>query len=281
MKINIDSRAVRFRNRFSSCGFRVILVALVLWTIVEYRCRISFGTRSLTNQPAERSSILFYITTHMSAGHVEFLRQCWPSLLAKSKLYRQADVTMLVTKVNKSHINVTFLNKIFEGRNFRVHVRPNPGYQEGAILGMREAYARNWFQNYTWVIRVNPDVLIRNDSFLLTRFQDPKIHGIFVDCRERNCPPGPGCPNDRKIHTDFIAFRPDSIDKNAFRDAYHHNAEYQATKAFSSIIMRGNDSWLTDVGPLRDSCRVRGDTSPVLHVHDMKAVYPSCLSWYD
>jgi hypothetical protein len=282
--------------RLSICGVvGLAIVTLVSWDAFggNYSTINSARLSSRVSPPSrhpQRDRILIYITTHMSAAHVTFLQRCWPSLLAKSQLYRQADVTMLVTKVNKSHINVTLLNEIFAGTNFRVHVRPNPGYQAGAILGMKEAYERDWFKNYAWVIRVNPDVLIRNDSILLERFLNPKAHAVFVDCHDggRQCPPengrlewGPGnCTEKRLIHTDFLAFRPSSIDKFAFKHASHNNAEQQATQAFSSIIMKGNDSWLPDVGPL-SGCRVSGDRSPVLHIHDINAVYPACLSWYD
>jgi hypothetical protein len=57
-----------------------------------------------------------------------------------------------------------------------IHSRPNPGYQDGAILAIREAFKNHWFDDYDWVIRLNPDVLIRSNSFLLEQINDMHIN---------------------------------------------------------------------------------------------------------
>jgi hypothetical protein len=79
-----------------------------------------------------------------------------------------------------------------------------------------------------------------------------------------------------------LAFRPDRILADAFAEAYKRkqNAEHQATLAFSAMVQGGNDSWLLGAGPHGGFCRVRGESSPVVHDHEFDTIYPACLSWY-
>ena len=162
----------------------------------------------------------------------------------------------------------------------RFHRTQNPGYQEGAILAITEAIENHWFDKYDWVIRVNPDVLIRDDTFLLERFGDSRIHSIFVDCLDRDCPAGNRCA-DSMIHTDFFAVRPNAISLSAVRETKQDNAELMITGVFSSIVKDGADSWVPGAGPHRGYCRVEGKGSPVIHSHAFRAMHPACLSWYD
>jgi hypothetical protein len=160
-------------------------------------------------------------------------------------------------------------------------VEPNPGHQEGAVRAMIEGFRRGWFDGYDWVIRVNADVLIRNDTWLLSTFRDSTVHGVFADCWDKVCPGERKC-TERKMMADFFAFRPTAIPKDAFEKAYEieDNAENHATLAFAPIVQRGNDSWLFGAGQHDMFCRVGGKTSPVIHEHDFDAVFPSCMLWY-
>jgi hypothetical protein len=222
--------------------------------------------------------VLIYITTHLSDTHVYYLEKCWPTMIANSQLLRRSDFVMFVTTSNVKRVNVSLIESLFSAVSFKLHVRPNPGYQEGAILAMTEAYEQGWFGRYDWVIRLNPDVFIRNETFLLQRLRDPAIAGVFVDCAQKVCERGMKCPG-RKIHTDFMAFQPNAIEVTAFRNATESNAERQATKALDRIIEAKKDSWLTDVDTLYGICRVRGKHSPVIHEHNASLAYPSCLHW--
>lgn len=266
-------------------GAVVILVAFLLtFSIAGHQRCLAISSQSSNNQRLTRQhrDVLLYVTTQLSETHIRLLKICWPALLAQSSLYRNADVTMLVTHDVQSHINMTFLNQVFHKSNFRIHFRPNPGHQEGAMLAMSEAFDQGWFDGYDWVIRVNPDVLIRNETALLLRMQDPNIDGIFVDCYDSYCPPGPGCNKARYVQTDFLAFRPGAMDKHAFKNASHHvSAELQATQVFSAIVNNRKDSWLSEAGPMKESCRVDGKNSPVLHTHDMDRLWPACVAWYE
>jgi hypothetical protein len=222
--------------------------------------------------------VLIYITTHLSNAHVHYLKMCWPSMIANSQILRRSDFNMFVTTSNVERVNAHLIESLFSAVNFKLHVRKNPGYQEGAMLAMTEAYEHGWFKHYDWVIRLNPDVFIKNETFLLQRLHEPDISGVFVDCAQKVCERGRKCPG-RIIHTDFMAFRPHAIEHTAFRNVNESNAERQATKALQRIIEAGTDSWLTDVDAFRGICRVRGKNSPVVHEHNESRVYPSCLHW--
>jgi hypothetical protein len=224
--------------------------------------------------------ILIFITTHLSDMHYTYLENCWPNLIAKSPLFRQSDFMMFITESQGQKANMTLINSVFAETGISVHSTENPGYQEGAILAFTEAIENHWFDKYDWVIRVNPDVLIRDDTFLLERFGDSRIHGIFVDCLNRDCPTGNRC-TDSMIHTDFFAVRPNAILLNAVRESKQNNAERMITEVFSSIVRDGADDWVPGAGPHGLECRVVGNSSPVIHTHDFEAIHPTCLSWYN
>jgi hypothetical protein len=230
--------------------------------------------------PRENNRILIFITTHLSDMHYTYLENCWPALIAKSPLFKQSDFMMFITESQGRKVNMTLINFVFTETGISVHSAENPGYQQGAILALTEAIGNHWFDKYDWVIRVNPDVLIRNDSFLLERFEDSGIHGVFADCLDKECPTGNKCI-DRKIHTDFFAVRPRAISANAVHETKQNNAELMITEAFSSIVKDGTDSWVPDTGRHGGFCRVSGKSSPVIHTHDYGAIYPACLSWYE
>lgn len=225
------------------------------------------------------SRILIYITTHLSSTHKQYLERCWPHLLSEITLYQIADFMIFMTLPKNQTVDMTLIYSVFAGAHITVHVAENPGYQEGAILAMTEAFKRQWFDPYDWVIRLNPDVMIRNDSFLLEQIGNDGVDGIFADCWDVPCPEQKRCEG-RKIHTDFFAFRPNSLPITSFARAWDDEAEMSATKSFSSIIAKGRDRWVPGAGPHNPECRIRGESSPVIHTHDFNTVYPACLSWY-
>ena len=162
--------------------------------------------------------------------------------------------------------NMTLINHVFGNGRVAVHEAPNPGRQAGAILAVAEGFKQGWFEEYDWVVRVNPDVLILNDTFIMAAMNDASIDGIFADCLDVPCPGGRRC-RGRRIHTDFFAVRPRAVPVAkmlALNDTY---AEILATKAFSSIIEDGKDAWLPDTGPHRGACRIRGVRTSVVHDH--------------
>ena len=74
------------------------------------------------------------------------------------------------------------------------------------------------------MVRVNPDVLIRNDTFLLESMANDNISGIFVDCLDKSCLNERIC-NDRQIHTDFFAIRPSAVSRDQVLKLDNRHAE--------------------------------------------------------
>lgn len=83
-----------------------------------------------------------------------------------------------------------------------MHDRSHLGMQEGAKAAISDASREGWFNDYDWVILVNSDVIIRNDTFMLDIMQnDPNATtAILVNCNGNNTSP--------KVHTDFFAIKP-------------------------------------------------------------------------
>jgi hypothetical protein len=160
----------------------------------------------------------------------------------------------------------TFIESVFARTGITTFFTSNPGYNEGAILALVKGFQNGWFEKYDWVVRVNPDVLIKNDTFILASMADKSINGIFVDCLDRPCPAGRGCFN-RHMHSDFFAIRPSAVTLDALLNNYDANAERMTIKAFSGIVDKKTDAWLPGTGPQRGLCRVNGATSPVVHDH--------------
>ena len=141
------------------------------------------------------------------------------------------------------------------------------GYQKGAIQAIVEAENQGWIKDYDWVIRVNLDVIIRNDTWLLIQMHNTHVNGIFVDCFSRAC--SQKCVQN-VVHSDFFAFRPKAMPDGRFeyaRKRMNGNAERHATLAFREIVTSGTDAWLPN-SRQKGFCRVIH--SDVIHIHDHK-----------
>ena len=206
--------------------------------------------------------VLLFVTTHMPDLHAKALKWVWPNTVIASSLLTHADVLFYTAK----DINKTLLERIWPQKNITVAKYVNEGYQEGAISALMTAVEKRWFSNYDWVIRVNPDVIIRNETWIVSQMLNKKkIRGILVDCRDQNLTePIP------KIHTDFFAIRPEHLPMPERLRAYKSmkNAEYHATFLFENIWANGHAVVLPDNDPSWSFCRVRGNRSSVVHDHE-------------
>merc|ERR1712151_1377186 len=103
------------------------------------------------------------------------------------------------------------LKQIFRKQKMDHHIHPNPGLVEGAISALALASKHGWFDEYDWVFRMNPDVIIQDDAWILdTITNDHDASLIYIECQPQLAP---RFHNVRKIHTDFFALKPSSIDK--------------------------------------------------------------------
>jgi hypothetical protein len=176
------------------------------------------------------------------------------------------------------------------------------GFQKGANLGLELGFNKGWFEPYDWIVRINPDVLIRNSTWLLETMADPDVDGIFVRC---------GTEQVFQLHTDFFAVRPGRVTElwsgqddqqrsqgprsRPFSDMatypsgtkrYLVNHELTASKYFYPIVNESRHRYLPDADPSLKKCRVRGPHSSVYHQHDSvgqcsakKKVCGALLGW--
>ena len=138
----------------------------------------------------------------------------------------------------------------------RLHHEPmNAGYQGGAMLAMHTLLSKGWQRDYDWVIRLNPDVLVYDDSYLDSFFRSPYLNTVLANCH------GGTLQNQGTVAvmSDFFAFRPEHIPSNAFANwQEEHSAEEQVTRVFNDSISFKTCAWLL---PHQNSftCRTRGN----------------------
>jgi hypothetical protein len=92
-------------------------------------------------------------------------------------------------------------------------------YWEGgnsAVLQCRTAigigFSAGCFQPFDWIVRINPDVLIRQSDFLVDHVDDPSNDAIILPLLPLSClschyPASPAYLTTT-IYTDFFAIRP-------------------------------------------------------------------------
>lgn len=234
------------------------------------RCMQSAQGLHLAPTAVEDLRIALFITTHLSREHEQFLDKCWPSIISKSPLLQHAEVIFLTARSPPEGL----LQRVFPGKIVRVEHYDNPGYEEGAMLAMEIATKGRWFDGYDWVIRLNPDVLVLEDAFIIKNMLDSNVTGIFADCTDRANKCDKKCERSR-INTDFFAARGSAVGPAWFTELpkQFDNAENQATAAFQSIVKRGEDRWIKGTQQ-RNLCRVRGPGVPVLHDHEVVTKCP-------
>ena len=210
----------------------------------------------------DRIRVLLYITTHLSQIHRDALELLWPILIRNRPLLQNADVLFYSSEEMPENL----LQGAFPNNPVLVQTYNNTGRQEGATQALQEALEKNWFGEYNWVLRVNPDVIVRNDTWIASMMMEEDVHGIFSDCTDAMLN-GP-VPI---VQTDFFAVRPEYIDKSIdpveAEDETSPSAETHATFAFQDIWSSGHAAILPDNRPNGWCCRVGGEHSSVEHNH--------------
>ncbi|KAL3937734.1 MAG: hypothetical protein SGBAC_007214 [Bacillariaceae sp.] len=183
-----------------------------------------------------------------------------------------------------------------------------------ANLGVRAGFEHGWVHNHNtlmfdWMIRINPDVLIRKSKWLLETMQ-ASVDAIPTSALTTTTTTttttnsllntkvtmaiGVHCAT-RQMHTDFFALRPHFWNASAFskmgRKGNKWNHERTAYREMAHLVhnYNKNDSnnnngttksiqYLPDVDPSEGSCRVRGTNASVYHVHDSCQEDMLCLA---
>jgi len=211
---------------------------------------------------------LTYITTHLSNYHKKFLQYCWPNALQNSQLLNSSDIMLFIT-LNPSERpsildSIEMLQNTFKHQNLTLHIFDNPGYQEGAIAALKSASIYDYFTGYDWVTRLNPDVIIQNDTFMLDSIRnDPEVALLHVMC------------DNMRINTDFFMLKVSRVSKDIFLEEKGlKNAELELTIQLSNSLKEKELRKIPEVTAIY-SCRVRGDPAlpsshlfPVIHYHD-------------
>jgi hypothetical protein len=214
--------------------------------------------------------LLIYMTTHYPKEHIAFL-PCWNDAIKRLEIFKYADLILYTTSVPSEEelAQLPF-------RNVTIKLYNNTGYQAGAIQAMIDPFVENvtWFDVYDWVIRVNMDVLIRKDTWIIRTMLDATMNGIFHDCHYL-----PNYNVRRHLHTDFYAFRPSAVDREMVLRSNDNVAEDHLASSLKNIIDSRKFAYLRGAqNPIWGDCRIVGSDSPVVHSHNIAA---SCPYYYD
>jgi hypothetical protein len=239
--------------------------------------------------------LAIYMTTHLSTTHISFL-PCWYDAIQRLEIFQYADLVLYTSSVFDP-VPTEILHQLPFRNNVIIKYYNNTGYQNGAIQAMIDPFkledndvdsndnVKSWFNGYDWVIRLNPDVLIRNDTWLIETMMNTSIDAIFHDCFNRKLYP---FNNDRQIpkfHSDFVAFRPLAVRRDLILSVplvkLNHlnrnvmNAEMHLTESFWNIYQSKRFAYLEGGENSKPGrCRLEGMHSPVLHVHQLAKFCP-------
>ncbi|CAB9524523.1 expressed unknown protein [Seminavis robusta] len=224
--------------------------------------------------------IAIYMTTSMSFVHRFFLQKCWPTSMERLELVQKADLIVYTSDLSgefdKDITSLGFKNVVFhrfEETPFadmtRSQVRQK---QEGAVRAMLDPFQdknHQWFEGYDWIIRLNPDVLIRNDTWMLqqmmkqTEDNEPAVDAIFGAWSEH--------PN--ALLTDFHAFRPHAVNVTALFQKYERfrpgesHAESHIYPGFAHLIQSGRVAWIPNIEFPGLAARIGGAKCDIVHDH--------------
>lgn len=220
------------------------------------------------------------MTTHWSEEHQKFI-PCWEDASQRLLIFQSADLILYTSEEVPSHQ----LERLSAGfRTTTVHLYENPGYQEGAVKALVDGFTSDWFEGYDWVIRLNPDVLIRDDTWIRHTLTNSSVDAILHNCHHQ-------APADEqfpvKIQTDFFAVRPSVVNSDRIfeglqlpelREKNTTNAELHWTYVLHDVLAQKRFKFLHGGYSPYAMCRVQGWSSPVVHVHELAS---ACPYYYD
>jgi len=154
-----------------------------------------------------------------------------------------------------------------------IYQKENKGYNEGAKAALSDAMRMGWWKGYDWIIRVNPDVIIRDDRYLrqvMEKQQQEEQNSTTTSAILVNC-----IANDRNpiVHTDFFALNPSALPPDIFiKNNGIENAERSFTNHITNAILNQNGQrWVDSAKPKNMICRVghgrEMEETDVIHYH--------------
>jgi hypothetical protein len=306
-------RRRHWMNPRSMVTSRVLILILTLislgivWKLLIWRAESSMSFKSIADvvddeegiDPEQWSQlkIAIYMTTHGSKSHGRFLEKCWPGAIQKLKILSDAHL-IFYTAVAPSPETMESLRGFqsivvhqFEQLPIpanSTHAEREEQKQNGAKHAMIDPYSisnhtdrknenttaiTSWFHGYDWVIRLNPDVLIRREKWLRQTMLMPDVDAILIDY---STPENPL----RRLNTDFYAFRPAAVDPAALMLEFDRQAtaEKHLGAALQPILQSNRFRWVPDTTRIKAAARVLGRQSPVIHAH---AALNSCPDYWN
>lgn len=236
------------------------------------------GARAAADPSAPR--VLLYVTTHVSIQHQWYLRNCWGEVFRHSALLRGSDVMVYANPpVAERGRALGVLWRAFPEQQLTVHLESGneTGSAEdrnnGAMAALWYAIERNLFDGYDWIIRLNPDVIVRDDSFLVDSIlHDPAASALLIDCMKHT----KDYRNRTQIHTDFFALRRELLGRRIRINHPNDNPELQFTDYLRGA--GGNTPpnikglrWIPGADHEGGDCRAGAgkplNMTPITHVH--------------
>lgn len=238
---------------------------------------------------------LIFLTTHMSHQQTIFLRYCWPEALRRSKLLNSSDVLVYFNRdkfTSQHKEDVRVLNAAFHRQNLTVHLFQNsiakdgddrPVKQRGAMDALTAAVQHRWFDDYDWIIRLNPDVIIRNDTWMMDIIsnEESAVSALLINCYgETKSEASP------KVHTDFFVLRPKELSLDSFQVLTSENAEFAFTNEIAHVWEDEEKvRWIPGASPLTTACRAGNgrpmNESDVIHYHMVRFDGKKCSIPFD
>ena len=211
--------------------------------------------------------LLVYMTTHLPDAHVKFL-PCWKDAIQRLSIFKNADGMIYTSK----QLSKEQLEQLPFRKTTIKSVPTNIGYQEGAVQAIVDPFVEevSWFDGYDWVIKLNPDVLVREDTWLIQTMLDTSIDVIVHECLSHN-----KHSNNPTFHSDFIAFRPNAVDRERLLQTDRSHAEFHMTSTFRHLYDQKRFAYVEGgKNVMEGACRIAGLHSPVLHVHELANFCP-------
>jgi len=185
-------------------------------------------------------------------------------------LLNTADVVVYLNPEEKEREEaMSILKHTFRDQDLTIHVHGKAEErQSGAMAALSDATREGWFSGYDWVIRVNPDVIIRDDTFMLNAMQnDPDATGLLINCSLNSTK-----TSEFKIHTDFFAFKPEVLPSDVFLNPTGRDAEDSFTNDIhEAILNKGNQRWIPGAASPDTACRAgrkrKFNETPISHFH--------------
>lgn len=254
--------------------FSFVTAMCFISAMVQYLVAKMTNIRTVVNfrrspVPSFLRTVLF-VTTHMSEQHAACLKACWPLALENSRLLNTSDVFVYLNCEEKKRLEaIALLESTFTSQKLTIYTaQPNiEDRQSGSMAALKDATDNKWFKGYDWIIRLNPDVIVRDDTFLVNVLEnDPDATALLINCR------GPNATRP-KIHTDFFAIKTEVLPPDIFLNPTVRDAEDAFTNdIYDAILMRNTHRFIPGADSTGTACRAGANKDvtevPIAHNHN-------------